>query len=200
MFKKPFSVLAAFALGLVISVSIMACADDLQEIVNCNCNDTIKELLNRIETLEKQVKELEEPDYDALAQIIMERIDIDSSTPSYDEERLDAIEQEVAQLKNASTMENIGSYRWGNFDNTVFEYDNLNRIIKATNTQVDSYFGTTVRTWTCTYDNNICHITCHYTDPNESGTDSFSFTLANEQSRNFNAIKQLIYTWANDLL
>lgn len=199
MFKKPFSVLAAFALGLVISVSIMACADDLQEIVNCNCNDTIKELLTRIETLEKQVKELEEPDYDALAQIIMERIDIDSSTPSYDEERLDAIEQEVAQLKNASTMENIGSYSWGNFDNTVFEYDNLNRIIKATNTVVWDY-GTDVATWTCTYDNNICYITCNYTGPYDSGTDSFSFTLANEQSRNFNAIKQLIYTWANDLL
>ncbi len=200
MFKKPFSVLAAFALGLVISVSIMACADDLQEIVNCNCNDTIKELLSRIEELEKQVKELKEPDYDALAQIIMERIDIDSSTPSYDEERLDAIEQEVAQLKNASTMENIGSYRWGGgSENTVFEYDNLNRIIKATNTYVGDY-GTDVATWTCTYDNNICYITVNYTGPNDSSTDSFSFTLADEQSRNFNAIKQLIYTWANDLL
>ena len=200
MFKKPFSVLAAFALGLVISVSIMACADDLQEIVNCNCNDTVKELLTRIEELEKQVKELKEPDYDALAQIIKDRIDIDSSTPNDDEERFAAIEQEVAQLKNASTMENIGSYSWGKFDNTVFEYDNLNRIIKATNTTVDSYAGTEVATWTCTYDNNVCHINVNYTGPNESGNDSFSFTLADEQSRNFNAIKQLIYTWANDIL
>lgn len=189
MFKKPFSVLAAFALGLVISVSIMACADDLQEIVNCNCNDTIKELLTRIETLEKQVKELKEPDYDALAQIIMERIDIDSSTPSYDEERLDAIEQEVAQLKNASTMENIGSYTHSSsYGSTTatFEYDNEGRLTKATG--IAKYGGGTETTvFTFTYNDNVCTIT--------SDQGSYIFTLSNENSRNFKLINDIMVSW-----
>ena len=99
MFKKPFSVLAAFALGLVISVSIMACADDLQEIVNCNCNDTIKELLTRIETLEKRVETIKEPNYDSLVKLVVEHLNTTTPTPTPtecpNEERLAAIEQAV---------------------------------------------------------------------------------------------------------
>lgn len=192
MFKKPFSVLAAFALGLVISVSIMACADDLQEIVNCNCNDTVKELLTRIEELEKQVKELKEPDYDALAQIIKDRIDIDSSTPNDDEERFAAIEQEVAQLKNASTMENIGSYRFVGTTESVtakYEYDNNGRLTKATCTTI-GYGNTDVDVWTCTYNGNVCTVTCD--DMTKT------FTLSNDQSRNFKLINDIIVGWAID--
>ena len=192
MFKKPFSVLAAFALGLVISVSIMACADDLQEIVNCNCNDTVKELLTRIEELEKQVKELKEPDYDALAQIIKDRIDIDSSTPNDDEERFAAIEQEVAQLKNASTMENIGSYRFVGTNESVtakYEYDNNGQLTKATCTTID-YGNTYVDVWTCTYNGNVCTVTCD--DMTKT------FTLSNDQSRNFKLINDIIVGWAID--
>lgn len=192
MFKKPFSVLAAFALGLVISVSIMACADDLQEIVNCNCNDTVKELLTRIEELEKQVKELKEPDYDALAQIIKDRIDIDSSTPNDDEERFAAIEQEVAQLKNASTMENIGSYRFVGTNESVtakYEYDNNGRLTKATCTTI-VYGNTDVDVWTCTYNGNVCTVTCD--DMTKT------FTLSNDQSRNFKLINDIIVGWAID--
>ena len=190
MFKKPFSILAAFATGLVISVSIMACADDLQEIVNCNCNDTIKELLTRIEELEKQVKELKEPDYDALAQIIMDRIDMDSSTPSDSEERLAAIEQVVDQLKNASAMENIGKYKWSSNDildeseSFTCEYDELGRLIKFRVKVSEEQIDTGV--FHCTYNDNVCTMTC------DGVKDVWTFTLADENSRNFDAVKQAI--------
>lgn len=190
MFKKPFHTLAAFTLGLVISISIMACADDLQEIVNCNCNDTIKELLTRIEELEKQVKELKEPDYDALAQIIMDRIDMDSSTPSDSEERLAAIEQVVDQLKNASAMENIGKYKWSSNDildeseSFTCEYDELGRLIKFRVKVSEEQIDTGV--FHCTYNDNVCTMTC------DGVNDVWTFTLADENSRNFDAVKQAI--------
>ena len=190
MFKKPFHTLAAFTLGLVISISIMACADDLQEIVNCNCNDTIKELLTRIEELEKQVKELKEPDYDALAQIIMDRIDMDSSTPSDSEERLAAIEQVVDQLKNASAMENIGKYKWSSNDildeseSFTCEYDELGRLIKFRVKVSEEQIDTGV--FHCTYNDNVCTMTC------DGVKDVWTFTLADENSRNFDAVKQAI--------
>lgn len=199
MFKKPFSVLAAFALGLVISVSIMACADDLQEIVNCNCNDTVKELLTRIETLEKRVNTIKEPNYDSLVQLVVNRINTTTPTPPTDdncinEERIAAIEQEVTQLKNASTMENIGSYYWNNADqykNITFEYDDLGRIVKAS---FNSHYGSQENfsgTITCTYNGNICTM---------SGIDgTVKFTLSDNESRNFVAIKYFIYYWINEM-
>lgn len=194
MFKKPFSVLAAFALGLVISVSIMACADDLQEIVNCNCNDTVKELLTRIETLEKRVNTIKEPNYDSLVQLVVNRINTTTPTPPTDdncinEERIAAIEQEVTQLKNASTMENIGSYNYTNgysYENAKYEYDELGRIIKVTESYKDATDENARQNIiTCTYNNNVCTI--------NDGNETTTFTLSDDNSRNFNTIKQIIF-------
>lgn len=206
MFKKPFSVLAAFALGLVISVSIMACADDLQEIVNCNCNDTVKELLTRIEELEKRVNTIKEPNYDSLVQLVVNRINTTTPTPPTDdncinEERIAAIEQEVAQLKKASTMDNISSYSWiddGHTENTTYEYDDLGRITKATNSYTYSADGRTETTiWTCSYNNNVCEVTIDWGDADD--ITSFTYTHANDLYRNFNAIKHFIYSHTTDL-
>ena len=55
MFKKTFSILAAFVFGLVISISILACADDISDYSG---NDVDKELAERILALEKEVTEL----------------------------------------------------------------------------------------------------------------------------------------------
>ena len=197
MFKKPFSVLAAFALGLVISVSIMACADDLQEIVNCNCNDTIKELLTRIETLEKRVETIKEPNYDSLVKLVVEHLNTTTPAPTPtptecpNEERLAAIEQEVAQLKNASTMGNIGSYKWssGGYVNDIesftCKYDELGRLVEfRIKTSYDDEVTTAIIH--CTYNNNVCTMTC------EDADDVWTFTLADENSRNFDAVKQAI--------
>lgn len=193
MFKKPFSVLAAFALGLVISVSIMACADDLQEIVNCNCNDTIKELLTRIETLEKRVNTIKEPNYDSLVKLVVEQLNTTTPTPTVcpNEERLAAIEQAVDQLKNASTLENIGSYKWssGGYVNDTesftCDYDELGRLVKfRVKTSYDD--EVTAAIIHCTYNNNVCTMTC------EGADDVWTFTLADENSQNFDAVKQAI--------
>ena len=194
MFKKPFSVLAAFALGLVISISIMACADDLQEIVNCNCNDTIKDLLTRIETLEKRVNTIKEPNYDSLVKLVVEQLNTTTPTPTEcpNEERLAAIEQAVDQLKNASVMENIGKYQWssGGYVNDTesftCEYDELGRLIEfRIKTSYDDEVTTAIVH--CTYNNNVCTMTC------EDADDVWTFTLADENSQNFDAVKQAIW-------
>ncbi len=196
MFKKPFSVLAAFALGLVISVSIMACADDLQEIVNCNCNDTIKELLTRIETLEKRVETIKEPNYDSLVKLVVEHLNTTTPAPTPtptecpNEERLAAIEQAVDQLKNASAMENIGKYKWSSNDRLdesesfTCEYDELGRLIKFRVKVSEEQIDTGV--FHCTYNDNVCTMTC------DGVNDVWTFTLADENSRNFDAVKQAI--------
>lgn len=194
MFKKPFSVLAAFALGLVISVSIMACADDLQEIVNCNCNDTIKELLTRIETLEKRVETIKEPNYDSLVKLVVEHLNTTTPAPTPtecpNEERLAAIEQVVDQLKNASAMENIGKYKWSSNDRLdesesfTCEYDELGRLIKFRVKVSEEQIDTGV--FHCTYNDNVCTMTC------DGVNDVWTFTLADENSRNFDAVKQAI--------
>lgn len=197
MFKKTFHTLAAFALGLVISISIMACADDLQEIVNCNCNDTIKELLTRIETLEKRVETIKEPNYDSLVKLVVEHLNTTTPAPTPtptecpNEERLAAIEQAVDQLKNASVMENIGKYQWssGGYVNDTesftCEYDELGRLVKfRVKVSYDGEVATTIAH--CTYNNNVCTMTC------EDADDEWVFTLADENSRNFDAVKQAI--------
>ena len=194
MFKKPFSVLAAFALGLVISISIMACADDLQEIVNCNCNDTIKDLLTRIETLEKRVNTIKEPNYDSLVKLVVEQLNTTTPTPTEcpNEECLAAIEQVVDQLKNASAMENIGKYKWSSNDildeseSFTCEYDELGRLIEfRIKTSYDDEVTTAIVH--CTYNNNVCTMTC------EDADDVWTFTLADENSQNFDAVKQAIW-------
>lgn len=194
MFKKPFHILVAFALGLVISVSIMACADDLQEIVNCNCNDTIKELLTRIETLEKRVDTIKEPNYDSLVKLVVEHLNTTTPTPTPtecpNEERLAAIEQAVDQLKNASVMENIGKYKWSSNDRLdesesfTCEYDELGRLIKFRVKVSEEQVDTGV--FYCTYNDNVCTMTC------DGVNDVWTFTLADENSRNFDAVKQAI--------
>ncbi len=194
MFKKPFHILVAFALGLVISVSIMACADDLQEIVNCNCNDTIKELLTRIETLEKRVDTIKEPNYDSLVKLVVEHLNTTTPTPNPtecpNEERLAAIEQAVDQLKNASAMENIGKYKWSSNDRLdesesfTCEYDELGRLIKFRVKVSEEQIDTGV--FHCTYNDNVCTMTC------DGVNDVWTFTLADENSRNFDAVKQAI--------
>ena len=191
MFKKPFSVLAAFALGLVISVSIMACADNLQYITTCNCDNTIKDLLNRIDALEKKVNKIEEPNYDALVQLVVDRLN--SSAPStgnsnVSEERIAAIEQEVNRLKDASKTENISSYKWSDgtdYESLTCTYDELGRLSKL-DIKVAYDGEVSTDTATCSYNGNVCTLTY------EGESDVWTFTLSDKDSQNFNIVKQAI--------
>ena len=54
MLKKSFSILAAFILGLIISISIMACADDTSDY--SNDKDTLETLAAKVADLEKEVQ------------------------------------------------------------------------------------------------------------------------------------------------
>lgn len=56
MLKKSFSILAAFILGLIISISIMACADDTSDY--SNDKDTLETLAAKVADLEKEVRTL----------------------------------------------------------------------------------------------------------------------------------------------
>ncbi len=56
MLQKSFSILAAFILGLIISISIIACADDISDYRNDE--DTIDALVAKIADLEEEVQSL----------------------------------------------------------------------------------------------------------------------------------------------
>ena len=89
-------------------------------------------------------------------------------------------------------MENIGSYRFVGTTESVtakYEYDNNGRLTKATCTTID-YGNTDVDVWTCTYNGNVCTVTCD--DMTKT------FTLSNDQSRNFKLINDIIVGWAID--
>lgn len=151
MFKKTFSILAAFVFGLVISISILACADDISDYSG---DDVDKELAERILALEK----------------------------------------EVAELKSAKYLQNIGSYTFDSNGSTIkatFEYDNEGRIIKGTCMITYKYDGhSTTDVWTCSYKDNVCTI--------KSSDRTYTFTLENEKSRDFSTIQQIITSWIID--
>lgn len=58
--KKTFSTLAAFLLGAVISITVVACADDLKESLTgeCNCEEKWADINEQIAKLSKDVLEL----------------------------------------------------------------------------------------------------------------------------------------------
>lgn len=148
MFKKTFSILAAFVFGLVISISILACADDISDYSG---DDVEKELAERILALEK----------------------------------------EVTELKSAKLAQNIGSYIFSGDEtvNATFEYDKNGRIVKMTNKE--TYNGhTDIDVWTCSYSDNVCTV--------KSGDYTETFTLADEKSRDFSIVQQIIVSWAMD--
>lgn len=148
MFKKTFSILAAFVFGLVISISILACADDISDFSG---DDAEKELLARVLALEK----------------------------------------EMAELKSAKTMQSIGSYTHNGVETRKgnFEYDEKGRIVKITCEEI--YNGLTdTDVWTCSYSDNVCTV------KKEESTEIF--VLANEKSRDFSIVQQIIVGWAAD--
>lgn len=147
MFKKTFSILAAFVFGLVISISILACADDISDYSGDNVD---KELA----------------------------------------ERILALEEEVAELKNAKLTQNIGSYILSSDYETTkstCEYDDEGRIIKISSVTTFPDGHSNPKVWTCSYKDNVCTVNC--------GNFTETFTLENEKSRDFSAIQQIILTW-----
>lgn len=149
MFKKTFSILAAFVFGLVISISILACADDISDY---SSDDVDKELA----------------------------------------ERILALEEEVVELKSAKLTQNIGSYIFSGDEitlNATFEYDKNGRIVKMTNKETCNG-RTDIDVWTCSYSDNVCTV--------KRGDYTETFTLADEKSRDFSIVQQIIVSWAMD--
>lgn len=60
MIKKSFSTLAAFCLGIVISITIVACADDINDVVTgkCDCSEKWEELMDRLSNTDNEISEL----------------------------------------------------------------------------------------------------------------------------------------------
>ena len=142
MLKKTFSILAAFVFGLVISISIMACADDISDF----SGDDI-------------------------------------------EERILALEKEVAELKNAKRMQNIDKWTFKYItedgyesSSMIYKYDDYDRIVKATYREGDDTYD-----MTCSYSGNVCTI--------KYDGNTATYTLSDDESRDFSVIKQLVYTW-----
>lgn len=58
--KKTFSTLAAFCLGIVISITVVACADDINDVVTgkCDCSEKWEELKDRLSLMDNDVEGL----------------------------------------------------------------------------------------------------------------------------------------------
>ena len=147
MLKKTVSILAAFVFGLVISISILACAEDISGLSG---DDVEKELIARVL----------------------------------------ALEEEVAELKNAKTMQNIGKYTCnveGDVAQGTIEYDSQGRISKMSITAEEETYH-----WTCSYSGSKCTVT--WVDDGTTET----YTLANEKSRDFSAVNAAVLQWMID--
>ena len=146
MLKKSFSILAAFILGLIISISIMACADDTSDY--SNDKDTLESLAAKVADLEK----------------------------------------EVQTLKGASVAQNIRSYSYVSghgSDYMTFTYDKTGRLTQAT---IDYDDGGDPDIWTCSYNKNVCTLTCSGDEDGGINT----FTLTDEDSQDFHALQNII--------
>ena len=60
MIKKTFSTLTAFLLGAVISITVVACADDIKDVVTgeCDCQTKWEELKDRLSLMDNDVEGL----------------------------------------------------------------------------------------------------------------------------------------------
>lgn len=192
MIKKSFSTLAAFLLGAVISITVVACADDLKEFVECNCNDTIKELFAKIDGFEDRIVKIEKIDYDSLAQIVFQRINTNNTINNCDceekweelDKKLESLNKDILELKTSTPKSNVATFEqyWeGNKDYTAsFIYDTNGRMIEARTTgQYENY------SYVMTYEDNVCTV---YRD----GSTHRRYTLDNKQSTDFSYINLMI--------
>ena len=60
MIKKTFSTLTAFLLGAVISITVVACADDIKDVVTgeCDCQTKWEELKDKLSLIDNEIKEV----------------------------------------------------------------------------------------------------------------------------------------------
>ncbi len=157
MLKKSFSIVASFLLGLVISISIIACADDITNNTN---------------------SEYGEEDIDLLV------------------EKISYLENEIKELKAVSAMQNIGRIDIGGLS-IEFEYDDNGRLTKATKIMPSYEEGGDSNTIIidCTYDKNICKVVrTHIVNEDYWDSLNYIFTLKDSNSRNFDAIKYLLFS------
>ncbi len=170
MIKKTFSTLAAFLLGAVISITVVACADDLKEFVECNCNDTIKELFAKIDGFEDRIVKIEKIDYDSLAQIVFQRINTNNTINNCDCEetieelrtKLATLEKDISSMQATSTLNDIKSYstysEGMHMADGKYEYDDKNRLSRFERTEYNETGISAIFNYTFTYTDNECQV------------------------------------------
>lgn len=172
--KNLFSILAAFFVGILLCISVLACANDPDDVNNSSSaiaamQDQISKLTSKIEELEgklaaaeKKIDNIEdEIDYELVFQKFNQYFE--GCDCNYDED-IAELKKQMDNLKTLSAEElfpKIISYKYtnnyGDEININAEYDNKGRVIKITAKEYYSN-NTDVDTYSISYNENQCII------------------------------------------
>lgn len=197
--KNLFTNLAAFCLGSLICVTIIACANDIDDNSDNSIallSNQIKDLSERLTSLEKNVGEIKEDmenienelDYEIVFQKFNSYFNGEEYKAEIDaiKEQLNSMSgggQELPQLANITSEFLDGEYY--SKDGWDFEYDDNGRMIKLI-IREDYDDGTII--FNITYSENKCIVKYEYT----GGYDKYTITLKDNEIDNPQAINYLI--------
>ena len=161
--RNLFSILAAFFVGILLCISVIACANDPVEIGN-NSNDDLRaqitalttrinELETRLAAAEGKVDNIEdEIDYEIVFQKFNQYFD--GCDCNYDEQiaGLKKLIDEIQETSNAPFLKLLSTrFSWGDDGSSNFIYDGYGRLIKLIG-QNDTIVN-------ISYNDNVCTIT-----------------------------------------
>ena len=162
--KNLFSNLAAFFVGVLICVSVLACANDSEEVDNnsntmATVQDQISKLTIKIEDLENKLED--EIDYELVLQKFNQYFE--GCDCNYDEE-IEKLTEKIDNIKALSTEDlfpRMTNYKYkSNYGDEISisaEYNNMGRIIKITEREYYPDY-TDVDTYSISYNENQCVI------------------------------------------
>lgn len=172
--KNLFSNLAAFFVGVLICVSVLACANDSEEVDNnsntiATVQDQISKLTSKIEELENKLAEAEEKidniedeiDYELVFQKFNQYFE--GCDCNYDEE-IEKLTEKIDNIKALSTEDlfpRMTNYKYtSNYGDEISisaEYNDMGRIIKIIEREYYSDH-TNINTYSISYNENQCVI------------------------------------------
>lgn len=196
--KNLFSILAAFFVGILLCVSVLACANDSEEVNSSGdgngnaiavMQDQISKLTSKIDELEGKLAEAEtkidniedEIDYELVFQKFNQYFE--GCDCNYDEE-IAELKAMIENIKtNNATLPKLLSVHNTDGSRSSWEYDGYGRLVAVSDNYGNYY--------TISYDNNQCIVTS-----DDGYKDVFTFDREIDHSN----LSCILYTFFNDYI
>lgn len=209
--KNLFTNLAAFCLGSLICVTIIACANDIDDNSDNSIallSNQIKDLSERLSSLEKNVGEIKEDmeniedelDYEIVFQKFNSYFNGEEYKAEIDaiKEKLNSMSgggQELPQLATSAEYftETVSGTTYKDNRICQYEFDNNGRMVKITCTHYETdgdFVENLTTTYNISYSGNQCII--KGTIPDSGGEDKFILTFKEDEINNHKAVNHLI--------